>query len=408
MRHQPRESPVIDTPLLSGDYAVYTFFGNHRQLVTHPGSELSEVDSRDVWAVGRIPQLGSYQGMDFVTHDGNVDMLTNRGAQDLDASDSVTLFALCQAEDAAVEGGHEIISLSTSDTAGNPGLDLIGFVGGNIRYGFRAADSGTFFNIPATSPAIVGGNFYSVVAKRNGSVGNLFFRDLTTGIVVSGERTGLDTGATDRQHIAVGGFVQGGVGSLFKYDSTAIFTGFQAGRAWSDGECFAFLDNPYRVFDARRVRLLRAPAVGSAALTGTAIAGGVLESEIVTGGDTIIITLTGDTWAAAGTGPIGSTADTQALIDGFDSAQSEANGWNVEVRDKMVPADDVVRTSDTVCTITIPATAGYVITADETITGTIPAVVLVTSGSDFTATPTFDVTNETVGIVVLRRRVEGI
>ncbi len=131
----------------------------------------------------------------------------------------------------------------------------------------------------------------------------------------------------------------------------------------------------------------------TSSLSGTAIAGGVLESEIVAGGETVIITLFNDTWAAAGTGPIGSTADTQALIDGFDSAQSEGAGWNVEVRDKEVTTS-IVRTSDTVATWTITAAGAYVVTADETITLTIPAAVLVTSGVDVTADAPFDVTNE--------------
>lgn len=140
------------------------------------------------------------------------------------------------------------------------------------------------------------------------------------------------------------------------------------------------------------VALTPAAAGGSAALTGTAIAGGVLESEIVTGGDTIIITLTGDTWVAAG-----ATFDAQRqnIIDGLDSAQSEAAGWNAEVRDKEVVAA-VVRTSDTVVTVTLTAAAAYVITADETITVTIPATALVISVSAIVATPTFDVTNEGV------------
>ena len=133
------------------------------------------------------------------------------------------------------------------------------------------------------------------------------------------------------------------------------------------------------------------PSGPSAALTGTVIAGGVTEAELVSGGETIIITLIGDTWAAAGTGPIGSTADTQALIDGLDSAQSEGTGWNAEIRDKEV-VSAVVRTSNTICTITLTASADYDITANETITLTIPAAVLVTSGSDVEADSTFDVT----------------
>ena len=96
------------------------------------------------------------------------------------------------------------------------------------------------------------------------------------------------------------------------------------------------------------------------------------------------------TWAAAGTGPIGSTADTQAIIDGLDSAQAEGTGWNAEVRDKEVTTA-IVRTSSTVCTITLTAQAAYDITAQETITVTVPAAALVTSATDFTATPAFTV-----------------
>jgi len=125
------------------------------------------------------------------------------------------------------------------------------------------------------------------------------------------------------------------------------------------------------------------------ALTGTMTAT-VDEDDITTGSKTIIITLTGDTFVAAGTGPIGSTADTQALIDGFDAASSPTNGWNNEVRDKALTSE-VVRTSSTVATWTVAAQAGYDIASQETITGTIPAAVLVTSASPVVAAPTFTI-----------------
>lgn len=138
-----------------------------------------------------------------------------------------------------------------------------------------------------------------------------------------------------------------------------------------------------------------ASAEASAALTGTTVVGGVLESEIVAGSETIIITLTNDTWVAAGTGPIGSTADTQAIIDGLTAASSPTNGWNNEVRDKEVTTA-VVRTSNTVATITLTAQAGYNVLADEIITATIPAAALVTSATPVVATPTITVTDETI------------
>lgn len=136
--------------------------------------------------------------------------------------------------------------------------------------------------------------------------------------------------------------------------------------------------------------IFEAVSTSSAVLTGTAVPTQT-EADIVTGGKTIILTLAGDTFIAAGTGPIGSTADTQAIIDGLTSAQVEVLGWNNEVRDKEVTTA-VVRTSSTVATITLTASAAYDITATETITATIPAAVLVTGASPIVATPTFTVT----------------
>lgn len=133
----------------------------------------------------------------------------------------------------------------------------------------------------------------------------------------------------------------------------------------------------------------------SGAVTGTATAS-ITEADIVTGGKTIILTLTGDTWIAAGTGPIGTTANTQAIIDGIDSAQSEGTGWDAVVKAGLVPASDVVRTSNTVCTITLPAFGSYNITAQETITVTIPAEAL-TGASPISATPTFTVSTVSAG-----------
>ncbi len=124
----------------------------------------------------------------------------------------------------------------------------------------------------------------------------------------------------------------------------------------------------------------------SAALTGTVTAA-ITEADIVTGGKTIILTLTNDTWVAAG-----ATFDAQRqnIINGIDSAQAETNGWDAEVKAKEV-VGAVVRTSATVVTITLTAQAGYNITATETITATIPATALV-GGNAIVATPTFAIT----------------
>jgi len=132
----------------------------------------------------------------------------------------------------------------------------------------------------------------------------------------------------------------------------------------------------------------------SAAITGT-ITPSSTEAQIISGGRTIIITLTADTWVASG-----GTFDgiRQDIIDGLDSAQSELTGWNNEVRDNEV-VTAVVRTSPTVVTITLTAQAAYNITDTETITVTVPASALVTSGSPVVATPTFSVTEIPVATV---------
>lgn len=124
---------------------------------------------------------------------------------------------------------------------------------------------------------------------------------------------------------------------------------------------------------------------GTAVVTGTIITA-TTETEIVAGGETIIITLTGETWVTSGATFDGVRAD---ILQGLDSATGGATAWNTIVRDVEGVAA-VVRTSDTVVTITLTAKASYDISAQEVITVTVPAsaVVLATA---ITATPTFTV-----------------
>lgn len=128
----------------------------------------------------------------------------------------------------------------------------------------------------------------------------------------------------------------------------------------------------------------------TAVLTGTSQPAS-LESEIVTGSETIIITLTKGTWAASGTD---FNAIRQGILDGLVSAQAEAAGWNV--KRALFAVTTVVRTSATVVTVTTPATASYSVTADETITVTIPANSVVADGTTYpiaiVATPTITIT----------------
>ena len=78
-----------------------------------------------------------------------------------------------------------------------------------------------------------------------------------------------------------------------------------------------------------------------------------------------------------------------AIIAGLDSAQSEATGWDAVVKAGLATSA-VVRTSDTVCTITLSAFGSYDITAQETITVTIPSTA-VTGASAIVGSPTFTI-----------------
>ena len=88
-----------------------------------------------------------------------------------------------------------------------------------------------------------------------------------------------------------------------------------------------------RVLTAGEISALAATAPSgrvtpAAAVSGT-ITGSVTEEEIVAGGETLAITLTNDTWVAAG-GTF--DAERQNIIDGLDSAQAEGTGWDAVVK----------------------------------------------------------------------------
>lgn len=143
----------------------------------------------------------------------------------------------------------------------------------------------------------------------------------------------------------------------------------------------------------------------SCAATGTIIAS-VTEADIVTGGKTLILTLSNDTWIAAGAASF--DLQRQNIINGCDSAQSEALGWDL-VPKALQSLGGVVRTSDTVVTITWDAFATYDITAQETITVTVPGTALV-GGVSVVAAPTFTVSHvvTAVSYTRLERGVRGL
>lgn len=97
------------------------------------------------------------------------------------------------------------------------------------------------------------------------------------------------------------------------------------------------------------------------------------QGNIVAGGKTIILTLSATTWVTAG-----ATFDAQRqnIINGLDSNKSEATGWDAVVKAGLA-VTSVVRTSNSVVTITLPAFATYNITEQEYITFTCPATATV-------------------------------
>lgn len=182
--------------------------------------------------------------------------------------------------------------------------------------------------------------------------------------------------------------VGGNVGGTFVEYTTGNFDDvFFYTRALTPREAWSIYSKPYSnlAFPSIRRRFATVTVGASCALTGT-IASGATEADIVAGGETIILTLTNDTWVASGAT---FNAIRQDIIDGIDSAQSEANGWDAVVKAGLA-VTDVARTSDTVVTITLPAFATYNVTATETITATVPGSAL-TGATPIVAAPTFTV-----------------
>lgn len=112
-----------------------------------------------------------------------------------------------------------------------------------------------------------------------------------------------------------------------------------------------------------------------------------IETAIVTGGETLTVTLNGDTWVS---GAAFNDTIRQAIIDGITSNGVETLGWNNEVRDK-IAVNSVVRTSDTVVTITFAGAPAYEITAVEAIRVTTPAAAMTNTSTAYVSTTTFDI-----------------
>lgn len=122
----------------------------------------------------------------------------------------------------------------------------------------------------------------------------------------------------------------------------------------------------------------------AASVTAAVGGGNLTAADIVSGGSIITLTLNNATWAAAGAT---FDAERQNIIDGMTSNGVEATGWNAVVRDAEV-VTAVVRTSNTVVTITLSAAATYSVTTSEVVTVTIPASAT-SDANSVVALPTF-------------------
>jgi len=134
-------------------------------------------------------------------------------------------------------------------------------------------------------------------------------------------------------------------------------------------------------------------ATKSVTLTGTAVTGGVTEDEIVTGGQTIIFTVSNDEFIAT---LCADNAATTAFMASCTSNKAEAGGWDAQM---VLAYTDCTRDSATQATWVLPATAGYTISENEVITCEPPADIFV-GAEAITASPTMTISNIIIPEVV--------
>ena len=170
----------------------------------------------------------------------------------------------------------------------------------------------------------------------------------------------------------------------------------------SDSDAASLSADPCQLLAPQSIWVPVSAGGGGSTVTLTGTVTTATESDIVAGGKTIILTLTGDTWVASGAT---FNAIRQNIIDGIDSDLSESGGWDAQVKANQ-GVSGVVRTSDTVVTITLDAQASYNITATETITATIPASA-VSLAAPIVASPAFTVTPVSAAMLFRTRSTYG-
>ena len=159
-------------------------------------------------------------------------------------------------------------------------------------------------------------------------------------------------------------------------------------RIISEVEVQSLNRNPHQIVESVTAQIYTFPTVVAAvtaAATGTSVPTQT-EADVVLGGNTIILTVTGDTFVT-GTSSLG------GIAAGSDSDQAASGtNWDSLVKSALDNTDVVLSVGDTVATITLPAFASYDISSTETITWTIPAASLTTSADPIVSSPGHTVT----------------
>eukprot|EP00163_Fabomonas_tropica_P015400 TRINITY_DN281_c0_g1_i10.p1 TRINITY_DN281_c0_g1~~TRINITY_DN281_c0_g1_i10.p1 ORF type:complete len:3420 (-),score=518.30 TRINITY_DN281_c0_g1_i10:122-10381(-) len=129
----------------------------------------------------------------------------------------------------------------------------------------------------------------------------------------------------------------------------------------------------------------------TATISGSVISdGGVVESEIVAGGETIVITVANDKIVGAGAFDAVVQA---AIIAGLDGSGAGTYHWDTQVAPLINVTHGVVRLGERAVQVTLPQAAGYSLIANETVTVTLPAAALLGSTAA-SAVPVIDIGDE--------------
>jgi len=228
---------------------------------------------------------------------------------------------------------------------------------------------------------------FDTTISNSGAVQDNVAYDCTTGWSGTWSGTATNNSSEDGTHPGTSGVTL--TGNPFEVDG---YTPTPAGELDGAGVDLSIS------LDAANTSFSTPPSIGAyeigvsatSAVISSTIIDKTNERDVELGGKQLICTITNDTFKAAGTGPIGSIADSQALIDGITSNGSETFGWNNVVRDAALTSA-ITRNSDTQFTFDLAAFGTFDITANETVTETIPTDALVIGAAPIVATPTFQI-----------------